>query len=165
MPTPLAQLPAVAQATIEVARAQFEKASNSPASGGYRLLYVAFPGCGSQHDYTNLIRADNLPGVTLQYVSVFSPGVPFTEKNRITGKIETAPGISLSAPGNTQGERYNAASQFLRSKGLELYDVSHAVLMRADGTVIKEFDSTKGPGFLSEVTRLTQSARPLARSL
>ncbi len=148
MPTEMPALsPAVLAQTREAA-AQFQLAANAPAAGGYKLLYITVPGCGGFHSYDNLRRAQAM-GIDVQYMNVFSPGQPFIEKDRETGKPVRAPGGTLSLrAGNTVSNAFN----FLQSKQLDASEATHAVLLGPDGRPIHEFASTKG-NFIQELQR------------
>lgn len=143
---PLKLTPAVQQAT-QAAAAQFQLAVNAPAQG-YRLLYITVPGCSGFHNYDNLRHLDAM-GIQLQYVNVFNPGQTFVEKDKVSGKPINAPGHSLRASSIAE------AINYLASKGLDVSESTHAVLLRPDGSVMHEFNSTKDPNFMRDVQRLT----------
>lgn len=159
-PENLALSPA-ALAQTQAAAAQFQLAANAPANG-YKLLYITVPGCGGFHSYDNLRQAQAM-GIDVQYMNVFSPGQPFIEKDRETGKMVRAPGGTLSLrAGNTVGNAFN----FLARNQLDASEATHAVLLRPNGSVAHEFESTKG-NFLQELRRYlpaTQQGRGHQRS-
>lgn len=150
---PLALSAAAHQAT-QAAAVQFQLAAAAP-SQGYRLVYMTVPGCGDFHSYDNLRRAAKM-GIQVQYMNVFHPGQVFAEPDKATGRIVAAPGQSLRA--GTIADAMN----YLGTKGLDVSEATHAVLLRPDNSVAREFNSTKDPNFLRELQRFTQS--PPARS-
>lgn len=165
-------LSSAAMVATQAAVEQFMLAAAAPSGRGYRLLIVAQLGCGGYHDYRNLQRAEAM-GIKVEYVNINNPGKRFVDKDR-DGKLVAAPGEpvpfvddrydaylrnALDRNDYLQGKAFN----YLRSKRLEFYDATKAVLLDANGTVVHKFESTKGQNFLNELQSYMQPSRSPAR--
>lgn len=157
MPQPITtQFDPAVLAQARDATANLQLASSAQATGEYRLIYYATPGCGETHSYKNLLAADALPNVRLNYINAFSPEQSFPG----------APGVRLVGNPYT-GQRFNnvagVINHFSVPTGYELSEANRVVLIGPNGKVVREFSSSTAPNFVNEVARLTGSA-PIQRA-
>lgn len=99
-------------------------------SGGYRLVYGAFNGCARTHDFGALRTANNIPGVTLNYINLNTLGEPVNPR---------PPGDPLPGNQRAQADRYG-----LRFGSPEI------ILVDSRGMPVKTFYSTD-PNFVDRV--------------